>query len=57
MMEIKLADMQYTGTDGCNRFMGGITELNEESICFGMAAGTRKMRMDMMIPDQFKKVD
>ena len=55
MMEIKLADMQYTGTDGCNRFMGGITELDEESIHFGIATGTRKMCMDMMIPDQFNK--
>jgi len=55
MMEIKLADMQYMGTDGCNRFMGGIIELDEESIRFGIAAGTRRMCIDMMIPDQFNK--
>lgn len=52
-MEINLDNMQYMGSDGCNRFTGGISSLEEKSISFGIAAGTRRMCQDMLIPDQF----
>lgn len=56
VLEISLADMEYRGSDGCNRFTGGIIELNEDSIKFGMAAATRKMCKNMEIPDQMNRV-
>jgi len=47
------SEMKYTGSDGCNNFMGGLVELDAEHIKFGISAGTRRMCMEMKIPDQF----
>jgi heat shock protein HslJ len=41
------------GSDACNNFNGGIIELDDSTIRFGIAAGTRMMCMDMEIPDLF----
>jgi len=52
-LEIKVGEMKYKGTDGCNNYMGGIIELNESAIRFGLAAGTRMMCQEMEIADLF----
>lgn len=52
-LEIHIGDMRYMGNDGCNNFTGGIIELDEDDIRFGVAAGTRMMCESMEIPDRF----
>jgi len=52
-LEINVGDMRYMGNDGCNQYNGGIIELDDQIIRFGIAAGTRMMCMDMKIPDLF----
>ena len=52
-MEINVGEMRYMGSDGCNNFNGGLIELDEHTIRFGIAAGTRMMCMNMKIPDLF----
>lgn len=47
--------MELTGSDGCNNFMGKITQLSKNNLQFGPQAGTRKMCPDMAIPDQFNQ--
>ena len=54
-MEINTLEMKYTGSDGCNHFTGGIMEVDDEHLKFGITAGTRKMCMEMEIPDQFNE--
>jgi heat shock protein HslJ len=54
-LEISVSEKQYTGTDGCNQYMGSLTELDENILKFGLAAGTRMMCLDMAIPDEFNK--
>jgi len=52
-LEINVGEMRYMGSDACNNFNGGIIELDDTTIRFGIAAGTRMMCMDMTIPDLF----
>ena len=52
-IEINVGEMRYMGNDGCNNFNGGIIELDESIIRFGISAATRMMCMDMEIPDLF----
>jgi heat shock protein HslJ len=52
-LEIHIGDMRYMGNDGCNRFSGGLIQVDEYSIRFGIAAGTRMMCPEMHIPDKF----
>jgi len=52
-LEIRVGEMRYRGKDGCNNFNGGLIELDEHTIRFGIAAGTRMMCSDMRIPDLF----
>ena len=54
-LEIIASEMKYTGSDGCNNFMGGLVVLDDEHLKFGIAAGTRRMCMEMKIPDQFNQ--
>jgi len=54
-LEINVNEMKYSGTDGCNRMMGSLSELDEKVLKFGVAAGTRMMCMEMTIPDEFNK--
>ena len=54
-LEIHVGEMKYTGTDGCNNIFGGIIELNEKTLRFGMGAGTRTMCQDMEVPDEFNR--
>lgn len=52
-LEINVGEMRYMGNDACNNYNGGIIELDDQTIRFGIAAGTRMMCMDMKIPDLF----
>ena len=52
-LEINVGEMRYTGNDACNNFNGGIIELDESTIRFGVSAATRMMCSDMEIPDLF----
>lgn len=52
-LEINVGEMRYMGNDACNQFNGGIIGLDDQSIRFGIAAGTRMMCVDMRIPDLF----
>lgn len=54
-LEIKVAELEYLGSDGCNNYFGGIKEMDEKKLSFGIAAGTRKMCMDMEVADQFNR--
>ena len=50
---INVGDMGYLGNDGCNNFTGGIIELDDHRVRFGVAAVTRMMCPEMRIPDLF----
>jgi heat shock protein HslJ len=54
-LEIHVGEMKYNGTDGCNNILGGIVELNEANLRFGLGAGTRMMCQKMEIPDEFNR--
>lgn len=55
-LEIRVDEMKYYGNDGCNNLTGGIIELDDSTLKFGVAAGTRKMCRNMQIPDQFNPI-
>ena len=54
-LEIKVTEMRYNGSDGCNSLMGGLIELDERTIRFGVSAGTQMMCPDMEVPDLFNR--
>jgi heat shock protein HslJ len=54
-LEIHVGEMKYHGTDGCNNIFGGILELTESTLRFGVGAGTRMMCQNMDIPDEFNR--
>jgi len=54
-LEIHVGEMKYNGTDGCNNYFGGIIELGESTLRFGIGAGTRMMCPDMEVPDEFNR--
>jgi len=54
-MEINLSKMQVFGNNGCNNFNGKIKHITSSNIQFGNFASTRKMCLDMSIPDLFDK--
>lgn len=54
-LEINIAKMQISGTDGCNNFTGEIKNITARNIVFGPIASTRKMCPDMTIPNNFNK--
>ncbi|GAB1309580.1 hypothetical protein KH5_22630 [Urechidicola sp. KH5] len=54
-LEINSATMKVNGTDGCNNINGGITEMSDDHIIFGPLLQTKKMCVDMTIPDAFTK--
>jgi len=55
-LDIKVIEMQYAGSDGCNRVIGGLIALDESEIKFGVGAGTRKACPNMEIPDRFNRL-
>lgn len=54
-LEIHVGEMRYMGSDGCNNFNGGIIEITERILRFGIGAGTRMMCPDMEVPDEFNR--
>ena len=54
-LEIHVGEMKYNGTDGCNNYFGGIIELNESILRFGIGAGTRMMCEQMEVPDEYNR--
>lgn len=54
-LEIRVGEMKYNGTDGCNTYFGGIIELDKSVLRFGIGAGTRKMCPDMAIADEYNR--
>ncbi|MBU2928520.1 DUF4377 domain-containing protein [Winogradskyella psychrotolerans] len=54
-LEINTTEMRAFGTNGCNSYSGQIKNITSDAIEFGAMASTRKMCMDMEIPDRFDK--
>jgi len=54
-LEIQVGEMKYYGTDGCNNYFGGIIELGESVLRFGIGAGTRKICPDMEVADEYNR--
>lgn len=50
-MEIHLKDMRALGNAGCNDFTGAIKTVDNQHLVFGTIAGTRKLCLNMDIPD------
>jgi heat shock protein HslJ len=55
-LEIKVVEMRFLASDGCNRLIGRLTELNGDVVRFGMAAGTRRACPHMEVPDLFNRL-
>ncbi|WP_340114632.1 META domain-containing protein [Maribellus mangrovi] len=55
-LEINSTELTVSGTDGCNNISGKISTLTNSELVFGMLVGTKKMCMDMNIPDKFNKL-
>ncbi|MDO6760147.1 DUF4377 domain-containing protein [Tamlana sp. 2_MG-2023] len=54
-LEINITKMMIFGTDGCNSYSGSIKTLTENTIDFGPIIMTRKMCMNMEVPDAYTK--
>ncbi|WP_179315738.1 DUF4377 domain-containing protein [Winogradskyella undariae] len=54
-LEINTTEMRVLGTNGCNNYSGQIKNITSNTIAFSAIASTRKMCMDMAIPDRFDK--
>lgn len=54
-LELNTTEMRAFGTNGCNNYTGQIKNISPNTIEFGAMASTRKMCMDMSIPDSFDK--
>jgi len=52
-LEISIKSMQIMGNDGCNNFRGSIEILNESMMKFGPIMSTKKLCLDMTIPNAF----
>ncbi len=52
-LQVDLEKMQVAGTNGCNNYNGGIKTLTESVMELGNIASTKKMCMDMSIPDSY----
>ncbi len=50
-LKIEVEEMKYSGNDGCNQFIGGLIKLDQNKLKFGIAAVTRKMCIEMAVPD------
>lgn len=54
-IELHLRDKRIMGTDGCNRFTGSISALDNNHLQFGLLATTRMMCADMQTPNAFHR--
>lgn len=55
-MEFKLSEWRVFGTNGCNNYSAGIENITFDSIRFGLMMSTKKMCLEMTIPDSFDRV-
>ncbi len=55
-LEVKVAEMRYLASDGCNRLIGGLSELSDSTVRFSIAAGTRRMCPRMEVPDMYDQL-
>jgi heat shock protein HslJ len=53
LIEISLSAMSVMGNDGCNNFNGTISKFGDGVVEFGPIAVTRKMCLDMSVPNKF----
>lgn len=53
VLGIDLQKMQVSGTNGCNNYNGGIKTLTASVMELGNIASTKKMCMDMSVPDSY----
>ena len=54
-LEVNTTEMRVMGSNGCNNYNGQIKTLTAKTIAFGPIASTRKMCMDMTVPDSYDK--
>jgi len=54
-LEINSSTLEVMGTDGCNSLSGKISVLSNTELVFAPLAVTRKMCLDMTIPDKFNE--
>ncbi len=54
-MEINLTEMKVMGNNGCNEYTGGIKEVTDNQITFGVLASTKKMCRKMETSESFNK--
>lgn len=52
-LEIHLPTQRVYGTDGCNNYHGALVSLDETNIEFSHLATTRKMCIEMNVPDRY----
>lgn len=52
-LSIDLQKMQVSGMNGCNNYTGEITRVTESILELGAIASTKKMCLDMSIPDSY----
>lgn len=53
---INLKEMTVSGSNGCNNYTGSIKFISPETFTTGPIASTRKMCLEMTIPDRFDKL-
>ncbi|MGB5355438.1 MAG: META domain-containing protein, partial [Eudoraea sp.] len=53
---INLNEMRVSGTNGCNNYAGSIKFISSDTFTTGPMASTRKMCMEMTLPDLFDKL-
>lgn len=53
---INLNEMRVSGTNGCNNYTGSIKFISSDTFSSGPMASTRKMCVEMTIPDLFDKL-
>jgi len=52
-IEFKLSEMRVFGNNGCNNYSGSIENITSDTIAFGPIMSTRKMCVEMAVPDSF----
>lgn len=55
-LEFHVSEMRYMGLDGCNRFQGKPEKLGEDTLVFGIIAGTKKNCTDEQVSKPFREL-
>lgn len=53
ILEINTRTMNIMGSDGCNRYRAKLTTLKEGKIDIGPVMGTKKLCLEMIVPNQY----